>query len=48
LTARALTFGTQFGWIAKDLALARDELVSAGAESGMADWLLERLSGELA
>jgi 3-hydroxyisobutyrate dehydrogenase-like beta-hydroxyacid dehydrogenase len=48
LTARALTFGTQFGWIAKDLALARDELVSAGAESGMADWLLERLSGERA
>ncbi len=37
-------FGARFGWIAKDLQLARAELRAVGADVGMAGWLLERIA----
>jgi len=46
LVASAAGFGEQFGWIAKDLALARDELQAVGAQPGLADWLLQQFQVE--
>ncbi len=43
LVAAGGGFGEQFGWIAKDLALARAELLDAGEDAGLADWLLQQI-----
>ncbi len=37
-------FGARFDWITKDLQLAQAELTSAGRDTGMAGWLLERIA----
>lgn len=46
LVAANLGFGAQFGWIMKDLALAQAEWHAAGADPGLADWLLQQLQAE--
>ena len=46
LVASAAGFGAQFGWIAKDLALAQAEWQAVGAEPGLADWLLQQFQVE--
>lgn len=46
LVAAGGGFGEQFGWIAKDLALARAELTAAGAEAGLAEWLVQQIEAE--
>lgn len=46
LVAASAGFGEQFGWIAKDLALAQSELAAAAADPGLADWLLQQMEAE--
>ena len=46
LAGRDLPFGNQFGWIAKDLALAQSALRRSGVAPGMADWLLSTIASE--
>ena len=46
LVAASAGFGEQFGWIAKDLALARAELASAATDPGLAAWLLQQIEAE--
>lgn len=48
LAGHDLSFGDQFGWITKDLALAQNALRSSGALPGMADWLLATIAAEQA
>jgi 3-hydroxyisobutyrate dehydrogenase-like beta-hydroxyacid dehydrogenase len=46
LAASEESIGSRFGWVAKDLELARDAARAAGVGLPLADWLLPRLAGE--